>query len=193
MKIDSFSRNSSRAGFTLPEVMVSATMLLVVLTGLLCLVTAAATEQQLATTGMTADRESDLVQDQITDVLRQTPNASFVQFADPWDSDGAMFTRVILRPENTELSPDEIYFDRHDGALKYKLGQKESPEILYSARHGFHLAKAIFYPALQRLSMSDSSVINVVVDLEPDDRAHQPDSHPIASRYFSIQLRNNKN
>ncbi len=186
----------ARLGFTIMEVLMAASISVLVVGALLALVFQMALEQKYGLADGSVQSKAGLVEDRITQILRTMSTTESTEFVTPVSGNPSRFRRIIIA-QSASSPRQELSFDPSNGKLIHDPNRNVDGDqvTLFQADKMTALRDVQFYPSLKPGNLPDRSTINVILKFDDDGystrRASTNSFKKIpVERYFTVRFRN---
>ncbi len=178
------------------EVMMAASVSVLVVGAILTLVFQMALEQKRGLADGSVQSRAGLVQDRVAQILRSMSATESTEFVDAVSGNPTFFRRVIVAT-NASSPRQQLYFDANTGKLYHDPNRNVNGDevVLFKPDKMTALRDVYFYPALKAGNVLDRATINVVMKFDDDGystrRASTNSFKKIpVNRYFTVRYRN---
>jgi hypothetical protein len=198
LDLSSSVRASRRIGATLVEVLIAASIAVMVLTAFMVLVVETSKEQRWGIVETQLHAQSGLLQDKLTRLLREMSASESAIFGDPIAAGSPFFRRVIVAQGQASAAPrQELIYNATAKSLTLDPNRAVSGDesALFSGNSAIKLRNMYFYPSMKPGGVPDSSSINVWFELDDDGTSGRvkADGTPrmvSVVRSFTVTMRN---
>ncbi len=195
-------RLKAASGFTLVELMVASGVGLLVVGAASLMLLQSAREDRRVLADATVQQAANVLESKLMALLRLMSATQSAAFAQPvFDSGGNLLgfqCLVVSRGAPPDYTPEEIVFQPATGRVVHyaNCASTNNPDLLWATNSSLALRRMDFLPSLKPDGTSDTSLINVTIDL--DDNGYSQRQLYNAStnaatiwRTFSVKMRNN--
>ena len=188
------ARRTSKQGFTLVEVLIAATIGVLVMGAVMGLMITTLRDQRLGLVQQRVSEQADRVQDQVTELLKYGSRDAGVFLA---DADGAYYRKVVFRQE-TGAANQQLEYDPDDMTLTYDpdLSKSGGEKVFDTSSSMTTLDRVRFVTGMKVGGIPDSGVILVEIEVSDHGFARKPYRDPsneanwvVSSRSFAVNLR----
>lgn len=196
-RLDDAARRKARTcGYTIMEVMMAASISVLVVGALLALVFQMALEQKQGLADGAVQGKAGLVEDRITQILRSMSSTESTEFLEPVSGNPSWYRKIIVA-QGAGSPRQELSFNTGNGKLIHDPNRSVDGDqvTLFQADKMTALREVYFYPALKPGNLADRTTINVVLKFDDDGysfrRATTNTFKKIpVNRYFTVKFRN---
>ncbi|HXG48258.1 MAG TPA: hypothetical protein VNO52_11590 [Methylomirabilota bacterium] len=183
--------------FTVVDLMVASSLAVICLGGMLSLVMQVGTEQRRIVGDGLVQQEGGLLQDKLSVLIRSMSNSEGVIFGDPVPSAPTFFRRIIVaRGEAPDFPRESIYFNPTNRMVIHDPDRSVANDevVLFAPNANAVVRELYFYPSLKVGAVTDSTTLNVVLEMDDDGYSGRTDGrgHITRSsihRYFTVKMR----
>jgi len=198
LNLASNARLTRNVGATLVEILIAASIAVMVLTAFMLLVVETAKEQRWGLVETQLHAQSGLLQDKVTRWLREMSATESAIFGDPLATGSPFYRRLIVAQGQAPAFPrQELVYNVGSKSLTLDPNRSLTGDetALYSGAASIKLRNMYFYPSMKQGGLPDSSSINVWFELDDDGTSGRikPDGTPrmvSVVRSFTVTMRN---
>jgi hypothetical protein len=184
--------------FTVAETVIASAIMVLVMGSLAMLFFIMAKEQREVMTDGTLQEKAAVIEDRLSSLLRNMSVSESVLFTSPLSGSTGFYYRIIVAKGGAPDYPrEEVYFNTNTHSLIYDPNRATSgnEETLFAPDADVTLRRLYFFPSLKTDGTTDSTILNVVMEVDDDGYAQRKNSSGVIkntsiSRYFSVKLRN---
>ncbi len=182
----------SQAALSLVEVLISSTVGVVVLGGLLTLVTVVAKEQRREMVNSNLQQEANLLEDKITRLIREMSGTQAAILGDPIATASPFFRSVVVSRAASPWPREKLAFNPQTFACTYTPdGTSPSSTIPYFTSSSLAVLRNLyFFPSTRTDGAPDSSALTIYFQLDDNGMAQRGKTNSF-TRSFTATMRNN--
>jgi hypothetical protein len=190
----------TQQGFTLAELVIASSVGVLIAGTMMFLLIESAAEQYRGISDANVEQASSSLEMQIIQRLRSMSANEGVVYASPLTNGGSLFPayrRIIVARGPWPTYPrEEIRFDNANNCAIHlpNVSAATNQQVLLQANSSAYVLRNLcFFPALKADGTADSSLVNVVIELDDNgsSRRQCTNSNPArVQRTFSVKMRN---